>query len=197
MSLDGIPLHRIERSTLRKRIIAVPQDAVFLPDGSTINANLDPLSSATDEECLSVLEKVQLSSFVAERGGLEGVMTADSLSAGQKQLFSLGRAILRRRVRSRALSVGEKSHGGILLLDEVSSSVDFATDRLMQGIIREEFAEYSIIMVSHRLDMAVGFFDRVVVMDRGMVVEEGAPIELREKEGGRFAELWGFGKHGT
>jgi ATP-binding cassette, subfamily C (CFTR/MRP), member 1 len=194
--IDGLPFHRLDRTTLRKRIIAVPQESVFLPDGSSVKANLDPFEAATDDECLAVLETVQLTSLVQERGGLHGGMTADSLSAGQKQLFSLGRALVRRRVRSRALSVGESRHGGILLLDEVSSSVDQDTDRAMQEIIKVEFAEYTIIMVSHRLEMVVDYFDRVVVMDQGAVVESGVPRELIKADGSRFGELWALGNGG-
>ncbi|KAH7175419.1 P-loop containing nucleoside triphosphate hydrolase protein [Dactylonectria macrodidyma] len=188
MEIDGTPLNRIDRTTLRKRIIAIPQDAVFLPDGSTIKANIDPFDVATAQECLDVLTVVRLASFVDDRGGLDTGMNAEDLSAGQKQLFSLGRAILRRRVRSRFLK-SEKS-GGVLLLDEVSSSVDKATDRAMQEIIRQEFESYTIVMVSHRLEMVVDFFDSVVVLDKGAVVESGSPRELIETPGSRFHELW-------
>ena len=193
MEIDGIPFCRIDRATLRKRIIAIPQDAVFLPDGSTVKANIDPLESATPEECLSVLSTVRLMGFVEDRGGLDAGMNADDLSAGQKQLFSLGRAILRKRVRERVMN-GEK-RGGVLLLDEVSSSVDKVTDRAMQEIIREEFERYTIVMVSHRLEMVMDFFDRVVVLDKGLIVEEGSPRELVETEGSRFGELWAIGNH--
>ncbi|KAF6809553.1 ABC multidrug transporter [Colletotrichum sojae] len=193
MSIDDVPFHRIDRSTLRRRIIAVPQDAVFLPDGTTVKSNLDPFNAASDAECLSVLRAVQLSAFVEERGGLHEGMTADSLSAGQKQLFSLGRAILRRRVKDARF---KKRCGGVLLLDEVSSSVDHATDRLMQEIIKEEFGYYTIVMVSHRLDMVMDFFDAVVVMDKGRVVETGSPRKLVETEGSRFGELWAIENQG-
>ena len=127
----------------------------------------------------------------------------DVLSQGQKQLFSLARAVLRRRVRSQhshshkfeseSENEGrekEGSEGGILLLDEVSSSVDLATDRAMQKVIWEEFGGYTIVMVAHRLEM-VKTFDRVVVMDAGKVVEVGSPGELGEKEGGVFRGLLG------
>ncbi|CCF42960.1 ABC transporter [Colletotrichum higginsianum] len=193
MELDGVPFHRIDRSTLRRRIIAVPQDAVFLPDGSTIKSNLDPFESASDADCLSVLRTVQLTGFVEERGGLHEGMSADSLSAGQKQLFSLGRAILRRRAKD---AMYKRRGGGVLLLDEVSSSVDHATDRLMQEIIKEEFGRYTIVMVSHRLDMVMDFFDSVIVMDQGRVVETGSPGELVEREGSRFGELWAIENQG-
>lgn len=186
--IDGTPLHQINRHTLRQRIIAVPQDSVFLPDGSAFKDNLDPLGISSDLECQSVLETVGLGGFVRDRGGLSAGMTADTLSQGQKQLFSLGRAILRRRVRSREVARG--AEGGLLLLDEVSSSVDVETDRLMQGIIQREFAGYTMVMVSHRLDMVMDFFDRVLVMDKGAVAETGSPRALVETEGSRFRELW-------
>lgn len=203
ITIDDIPLHKIDRSILRQRIIAVPQDPVFLPDGSSFMSNLDPFDSSTEDDCRSVLETVGLWTLVYQRGGLTEGMSADTLSQGQKQLFSLARAILRRRIRSRnynadfGVTADEKGHevggSGILLLDEVSSSVDQETDRAMQKIIREEFEGYTIVMVSHRLEMVLGF-DTVVVMDKGCVVESGDPKVLAETEGGRFRELWMIGK---
>ncbi|KAG5794653.1 hypothetical protein H9Q69_006287 [Fusarium xylarioides] len=188
MKIDDIYLHQIDRATLRKRVICIPQDAVFLPDGSSVKDNIDPYKAATDAECFNVLNTVRLAGFVQDKGSLNAGMSADDLSAGQKQLFSLGRAILRRRVRDR-LAGGEK-RGGLLLLDEVSSSVDKVTDRAMQEIIREEFENYTIVMVSHRLEMVMDFFDRVIVLDRGTVVESGGPRELVETPGSRFSDLW-------
>ncbi|KAK9770744.1 hypothetical protein SCAR479_12535 [Seiridium cardinale] len=144
--IDGTPLHRISRPALRQRIIAVPQEAVFLPDGSTFQANIDPSDGSTPEECQSVLEAVGFWSFVQERGGLDAGMSAGTLSAGQRQLMSLGRALLRRRIRARNLGMGGGgSEGGILLLDEVSSSVDHETERVMQDIIKAEFKNYTVI----------------------------------------------------
>jgi ABC-type multidrug transport system fused ATPase/permease subunit len=223
ITIDGIPLHRVDRSILRQRIIAVSQDAVFLPDGTSIRRNLDPFEGSADEECRKVLETVGLWHFAEEQGGLSAGMSADSLSQGQKQLFSLARAILRRRNRSRqAAKAATPDHtilyekcedqegvtaaiprrappdgteaGGLLLLDEVSSSVDVYTDRMMQALIKSEFANYTIVMVSHRLDMVMDF-DRVLVIDQGRIVESGSPRALIEQQGGRFSELWAAGRH--
>lgn len=195
-AIDETPLHRIDRTALRQRIIAVPQEAVFLPDGTTFQANLDPSSgggggvSSTADECRAVLAAVGLWEFVRERGGLGAGMSAGTLSAGQRQLMSLGRALLRRRVRARSLGQGGGggSEGGVLLLDEVSSSVDHETERVIQEIIRSEFQRYTVIAVSHRLDMIMDF-DRVVVMDTGEIVEVGNPMVLAEKAGTRFGDL--------
>ncbi|KAI8624704.1 putative ABC multidrug transporter [Xylariaceae sp. FL1651] len=188
--IDDVPLHRISRPVLRQRIIAVPQEAVFLPDGSTFKANLDLTNVATPEECETVLAKVDLLQFVQDRGGLDAPMSSGALSAGQKQLMALGRALIRRRNRSRSLLSpgGSGVDGGILLLDEVSSSVDHETERIMQETIRTEFKDYTVVAVSHRLDMIMDF-DRVVVMDQGEIVEVGSPMVLATQEGARFRDL--------
>ena len=103
--------------------------------------------------------------------------------------MSLGRALLGRRIRARNLGIrGGGVEGGILLLDEVSSNVDHETERAMQEIIRAEFRDYTIVAVSHRLDMIMDF-DRVVVMDAGEIEEVGNPAALAGMEGTRFGEL--------
>ncbi|KAI0602863.1 ATPase-like protein [Biscogniauxia sp. FL1348] len=195
--IDDTPLHEIDRTTLRQRIIAVPQEPVFLPDGTSYMTNLDPYCTSQEDECRSVLDAVGLWHFVDSNGGLDAGLISDKLSQGQKQLFSLARAVLRGRVRSRqsapkslGCTVGEKQKGaGILLLDEVSSSVDQDTDRTMQRVILEEFDGYTIVMVSHRLDMVMDF-DTVVMMDKGNVVEVGQPRQLVRREGSHFKSLW-------
>ncbi|KAI1735611.1 putative ABC multidrug transporter [Xylaria scruposa] len=195
LKIDNAPLTRLDRVTLRQRIISIPQDAVFLPDGSTFLANLDPFQTATVEDAQSILRIVGLWDFVAERGGLEAGMTAGTLSQGQRQLFSLARAVLRRRTRARSLGLGGcGSEGGVLLLDEVSSSVDQNTEKKMQEVIREEFKNYTIIAVSHRLDMIMDF-DRVVIMDKGEIVEVGNPAHLAQEPGTRFGSLYAAGGH--
>lgn len=106
---------------------------------------------------------VQLSSFVSSKGGLHAAMSGDELSSGQQQLFSLGRAIQRRRARAKV----SNSDGRLLLLDEISSAVDHETEVLMQDIIAKEFATYTIVAVVHKLQMMVEFADQIVVMEQG------------------------------
>lgn len=188
--IDDVPLAQVERETLRQRIIAVPQEAVFLPDGTSFQLNLDPSSASSVEECEAVLADVGMLDFVQQRGGPSGAMNASVLSAGQRQLLSLGRAVLRRRIRSAHLKMAGRasSERGVLLLDEVSSSVDHNTERTMLDIIKAEFAGYTIVAVSHRLDMIMDF-DKVVVMDTGSIVEIGRPAVLAREAGSRFGDL--------
>ncbi|KAJ5513392.1 hypothetical protein N7463_002944 [Penicillium fimorum] len=185
--IDDLPLHRLDRSVLRQRIIAVPQEAVLLPDGATVQNNLDVAEEATSEECKAVLKSVGLWDFVEKRGGLVVGVNSSSFSAGQRQLLSFGRALLRRSVRGRKFGAAGQL-GGILLLDEVSSSVDQETERIMQETIRTKFSNYTVIAVSHRLDMIMDF-DRVVVMDTGEIVEVGKPVVLAQEAGTRFGDL--------
>lgn len=65
----------------------------------------------------------------------------------------------------------------------------------MQKIIHDEFQGYTVIMVSHRLDMVLDF-DKVIVMDSGAIVEMGDPKALIEMDGSRFRELWQISKSG-
>jgi ABC-type multidrug transport system fused ATPase/permease subunit len=163
---------------------------VFLPDGTPFRQNLDPFGTASVDECRSILEAVRLWDFVESRGGLDASMSGDTLSQGQKQLFGLARAVLRRRMRpgSSMKPDGTRKQGGVLLLDEFSSSVDWETDKVMHVVIQSEFEGYTIVTVSHRLEMVMDF-DRVVVMDQGRVVETGNPRALKAMEGSWFKEL--------
>ncbi|KAF2673292.1 ABC transporter [Microthyrium microscopicum] len=165
ITIDGIALETLNRDRVRSCIIALPQDTFFLPDGHSYQENLDPYNNSTPQDGREALETVGLWPLVEERGGIDTAMNEEHLSQGQKQLFSVARAILRAKTRSK-----EGATGGVLLLDEVTSSVDGATDVLIQEILRKEFASYSIIAVAHRLE-TLRDFDRVVVMENGGIKE--------------------------
>lgn len=221
--IDGVHLQKIDRATLRQRIIAVPQETIFLPAGSAVRENLDPFGRCTETQYRSVLECVGLWRLVEASGGLGAVLNTDTLSLGQKQLFSLARAVLRMLARSRLGALLEAQEagadwglelgavptsqetaaypgsGGILLLDEISSGVDVETERVMFDVIGRSFANYTIIMISHKLDVVVERFDRVIVLDGGAVQEDGNPRELLKRQGD-FSKLWaasGKGKEKT
>ncbi|KAK4209327.1 P-loop containing nucleoside triphosphate hydrolase protein [Rhypophila decipiens] len=189
--IDGVGLDSIARGDVRNRIIAMSQDAVFLPGEVSLKGQLDPNNSSTAAECHAVLQLVGLGNLATDEFGLdEGILRPESLSGGQRQLFNLARTILRARSRSSGLGGREeKVRGGILLLDEVSASVDEQTEKTMLRIIMDEFAKYTIVMVSHRLEMVMGF-DTVLVMDRGRLVERGRPEVLAGDERTQFGQLY-------
>lgn len=177
VSIDGLPLCRVDRETLRRRIIAMPQDMVFLAAGETFKNALDPYSKATEEECKNTLEKVGLWNVVENAGGLHAATGKDALSQGQKQLFSLAIAVLRARLRRKA-----GSEGGILLLDEITSTVDQDTEMAIMKVIEEVFKDYTVVAVTHRIQSVMGF-DKLFVMANGQIIKEGNPQSLATEGG--------------
>lgn len=83
----------------------------------------------------------------------------------------------------------------MLLLDEVGSTVYGETDRMTGEVTQREFAGYTVVIIAHRLRMVREYFDRVVVLDQGRVVEEGEPGVPVGVEGSRFRELWVSGEY--
>ncbi|KAM5435088.1 hypothetical protein McanCB21832_003684 [Microsporum canis] len=150
----------------------IPQEPVFIP--GTTRSNLDPNNQYSDSEITIALKKVLLYDVISTLGGIDSEIQPNSLSHGQRQLFCLAGAILR---KSR-----------IVLLDEITSNVDQATDELMQKIVREEFNLCTIIAIAHRLNTLIDF-DNVIVLDGGRVVESGSPRDLLSKDS-LFKKMW-------
>ncbi|PQE04085.1 ABC multidrug transporter protein [Rutstroemia sp. NJR-2017a BVV2] len=163
--IDGIDISTVPRHEIRSRLTVLPQDPFFLI--GTVRLNADPLGKKSDEEIISALVKVGLWETIRENGGLDawigGSGSGEFLSEGQKQLFCLAGAILRK--------------SKILVLDEATSRIDPQTDAKMQELIRKEFHDCTIIAVAHRLDGLVDF-DQIVVLDKGRVVRMGVPSEI-------------------
>jgi ATP-binding cassette, subfamily C (CFTR/MRP), member 1 len=172
--IDGIDITTMPRQILRERLNAIPQDPFFLKGSIRFNASPFSEHKHTDEQIIDVLRKVELWSLIESKGRLDAELGAETFSHGQRQLFCLARAVLRR--------------SKIVVLDEVSSSVDVETDKLVQRIGREEFRDATVLAVAHRLETIVGF-DRVAVVSDGKLVEVGSPRELLGRES-KFRELW-------
>ncbi|KAK6390405.1 hypothetical protein LTR65_005528 [Meristemomyces frigidus] len=170
--IDGIDLATLSSDVIRQRVNVVPQDAFFLP--GTVRLNLDPFDTVTDEDIISALRRVGLWDTVRDRGGLPGKMDSAAWSAGQKQLFCLARAMIKK--------------SPILILDEAASSADRATEAIMQDIIDTEFKECTVLAVMHRLEH-IERYDRVLLLDDGVLVEDGEPATLMAAAHSRFSRL--------
>ncbi|KAF7194977.1 ABC multidrug transporter B [Pseudocercospora fuligena] len=173
IEIDGIDLSLLPRQLIRERLAALPQETLTFP--GTVHLNLDPLGRATAQDATAALEKVGLGDLFSKQGGLEADMASLSLSQGQLQLFAIARALLRK--------------SKILVLDEMTSSVDSVTETVMLSLIKEEFNDSTVIAVAHRLKTIVDF-DRIVVMDGGSIVETGVPRELLQQNGSVFKAMW-------
>nr|WDD38969.1 ABC transporter C family member 3 [Fagopyrum tataricum] len=173
--VDGIDLCSIGLHDLRSRFGIIPQDPTLF--NGTVRFNLDPLSQHTDQEIWEVLGKCQLRESVQAKGhGLDYIVAEDgsNWSMGQRQLFCLGRALLR---RSR-----------ILVLDEATASIDNATDMILQKSIRTEFADCTVITVAHRIPTVMDC-TMVLSMADGKIVEYDVPTNLMGEEGSLFGQL--------
>lgn len=172
ITIDGIDITKLPRELVRSRLNAIPQEPFFIR--GSIRANADPYQQHTDTAIISAIRKVHLWDLVFLKGGLDSVLDAEYFSHGQRQLFCLARAILR---KSR-----------VIVLDEATSSVDVESDRLMQKVIREEFGGCTVIAVAHRLDTILDF-DRIVLLSKGELKEFESPGELLRRES-MFKELY-------
>ncbi|KAK7279862.1 hypothetical protein RJT34_24921 [Clitoria ternatea] len=173
--VDGIDISSIGLHDLRSRFGIIPQDPTLF--NGTIRFNLDPLSQHSDQDIWEVLGKCQLREVVVEKDeGLDSsvVEAGANWSTGQRQLFCLGRALLR---RSR-----------ILVLDEATASIDNATDLILQKTIRTEFADCTVITVAHRIPTVMDC-SKVVAINDGEVVEYDEPMKLMKTEGSLFGQL--------
>lgn len=92
--VDGLDISTIPREEIRTRLVGVPQDA-FLIDGSSVRLNADPAGGLTDAAIEDALRAVELWDIVTDNGGLDTSIEELHLSHGQRQLFCIGRAILR------------------------------------------------------------------------------------------------------
>ncbi len=173
ITLDTLDISLIPRQLLRSRLNGVPQDAYFL--AGSVRLNADPRSLSSDREIVRALKAVQLWELIRGAGGLVVDIEEVHLTHGQKQLFCIARAILRK--------------SSVLVLDEATSSVDAHTDALIQTLVRAHFSRCTVVSVAHKLDTVLDF-DQVVVMDKGRVMEVGNPYSLLEDEGSWFSRLY-------
>jgi ATP-binding cassette, subfamily C (CFTR/MRP), member 1 len=172
ITVDGVDITTIPRQVVRERLNAIPQDSFFLT--GTIRMNADPYGQHTDVAIIEVIQKVHLWNIVLQKGGLDAELDAEFFSHGQRQLFCLARAILRK--------------SKLVILDEVTSSVDMKSDELMQQVIRKEFNDCTIIAVAHRLDTIMDF-DRIALLSGGELVEFDTPEALLGRPSA-FRELY-------
>ena len=177
--IDDVITSTLNIRALRSSVAVIPQRPFIFND--TLRRNLDPWEEHTDDEIWAVLEKVQLSSTVGSRGSVDEVLQlvitegGNNLSVGERQLICLARALLQ--------------NAKIILLDEATANVDYLTDRMIQDVIRKEMAECTVLTIAHRLDTVLEY-DRIMVLEKGEIVEFDQPDVLLQKRDGFLSELY-------
>ncbi|GMI66409.1 Arabidopsis thaliana ATP-binding cassette C5, multidrug resistance-associated protein 5 [Hibiscus trionum] len=173
--IDNIDISTIGLHDLRNRLGIIPQDPTLFE--GTIRGNLDPLEEHSDHDIWEALDKSQLGDIVREKDqklDAPVLENGDNWSVGQRQLVSLGRALLKQ--------------ARILVLDEATASVDTATDNLIQKIIRTEFMNCTVCTIAHRIPTVIDS-DLVLVISDGRVAEFDTPARLLEDKSSMFLKL--------
>ncbi len=175
--IDGQNVSQITQESLRLNIGLVPQDPILFH--RTLMENIRyGLSQATDGEVIEAAKKArcdefimvlpeQYNTYVGERGV--------KLSGGERQRVAIARAILR--------------DAPVLILDEATSSLDSASERLIQEAIDELMKDKTVIVVAHRLS-TIRKMDRIIVVEDGRIAEEGSHDELLRQQDGIYKKLW-------
>ncbi|MFH1365960.1 MAG: ABC transporter ATP-binding protein [Patescibacteria group bacterium] len=175
--IDGFDISKISQKNLREQISFVPQDPVLFH--RTLMENIRyGRRDATDEEvfkaatlahCDEFIDSLPLryETYVGERG--------IKLSGGERQRVAIARAIIK--------------NAPILVLDEATSSLDSHSEHLIQDALTKLIQGKTTIVIAHRLS-TIRQMDRIIVLEKGKIVEEGIHEELANKKDGFYKKLW-------
>ncbi|CAG9314353.1 unnamed protein product [Blepharisma stoltei] len=159
--IDGVNIANIGLHKLRSAITLVPQDPLVF-NGNFEN-NLDPCHTKSQKQIKNTLEEVNLSRYPIDYQIKEN---GSNLSAGERQLLSLGRAML--------------ANTKIILFDEATAGIDQDSDMKIQELIKNRFERCTILTIAHRLGTVMES-DLIIVMQDGIAAEIGSPQELLSK----------------
>jgi len=189
IEIDGINILKMPLGTLRSHLTCITQMPVLL--SGTIRSNVDPFGEHSDDRVIECLNKCQLVAKIASKKKTGG--TGDNgkdvgvdvlhvrvqeggsnFSAGERQLICVARALL--------------AQPKLLLLDEASSNIDPETDAILQTMIRCEFKECTKLIIAHRINTIIDC-DKIIVLDKGSIVECDVPKVLLGTESSHFSKL--------
>ena len=176
ITIDGQPIKNVTQQSLRKNIAYVPQEPTLFHRTLRENIAYGRLT-ATDEEIRKAATQANALDFIsALPEGLDTVVgeRGVKLSGGQRQRIAIARAILK--------------DAPILILDEATSALDSESEKLIQASLQTLMKNRTSIVIAHRLS-TISKLDRIIVMDKGHIVEDGTHQELIQ-HGGIYAKLW-------
>ncbi|KAF8393024.1 hypothetical protein HHK36_021265 [Tetracentron sinense] len=172
--VDGINVAEVSVRDLRSHFAVVPQSP-FLFEGP-LRDNLDPYRVTSDSQIWQALQKCHVKEEVEEAGGLDIHVkeSGTSFSVGQRQLLCLARALLK--------------SSKVLCLDECTANVDTRTAMILQNTISNECRGITVITIAHRISTVLNM-DNILILDQGILVEQGSPQMLLQDECSRFSSF--------
>jgi len=169
--LDGHDLQTLTLESLRANIALVSQEIVLFNDSIYANIAYGTMNGAAEREVIAAAEAAHALSFIRELPEGLNTLIGESglrLSGGQRQRLAIARALLK--------------NAPILILDEATSALDSESERQVQAALETLMRGRTTIVIAHRLSTIEGA-DRIVVLERGRIVETGPHAELLAKEG--------------
>ena len=164
--LDGVDLQELKLESLRQNIALVSQDVVLFNDTVTANIAYGRTGEASEADIAAAAEAANAAGFIREMPqGLHTQIGEDGarISGGQRQRLAIARAFLK--------------NAPILILDEATSALDTESERQVQGALETLMQGRTTLVIAHRLS-TIQNADRILVMDRGRIVESGRHAEL-------------------
>ena len=174
--IDGHDVRKIDLTALRGSIAVVPQEPLLFNDTVMMNIRYGRLD-ATDLEVMEAAKKAYADEFIQELPEKYNQLVGErgtKLSVGQKQRIAIARAILR--------------NPSILILDEPTSALDAETEKQIAKSFEELMKGRTTFIVAHRLS-TIRKADRILVLDKGTIVEEGTHTDLLKRENGVYKKL--------
>lgn len=179
--IDGQSIRTVSQDSLRSQIGVVPQDTVLFNTSIFENVRYGRID-ATDEEVREAIRLAYLSDFIASLPKGEATMVGErglKLSGGEKQRVSIARALLKQPP--------------IMVFDEATSSLDSHSEKIILKAIQDISHQQTTLVIAHRLSTIMDA-DRIIVLDKGRVAEQGSHAELLAL-GGLYAHLWDVQQH--
>lgn len=174
ITLDGIDLKAIKRSSLRKHMAFVLQDAFLFHGTIWENIRYGKLD-ATDEEVIQAAKDANAHEFIMKLpDGYETVLdqTGSGISQGQKQLLTIARALI--------------ANPSILILDEATSNIDTVTELKIQDALKRLMKGRTSFVIAHRLN-TVREADVIIMLEHGKIIEKGNHDQLMEQKGAYYS----------
>jgi ATP-binding cassette, subfamily B, bacterial len=175
--VDGQRVDAVTQESLNQAIAMVPQEVMLFHRSIMDNIRF-ARPDATDDQVRRAAEAAGCHDFIAELpDGYDSIVgeRGTSLSGGQRQRVGIARAFLK--------------DSRIVLLDEATSALDTESELAVQAGLERLMVGRTVLAVAHRLS-TIADFDRVLVIERGRIVEDGAPQHLLMREDGEFRRLW-------
>lgn len=175
--VDDVPINDLKLRSLRSHLSLVSQDVVLFDDTIAANVGYGALGEASEQQVRDALAAANLLDFV--EGLPQGINTpvgenAARLSGGQRQRLAIARALIK--------------NAPILILDEATSALDNESERQVQASLERLMKGRTTLVIAHRLS-TVQNADRIIVLDAGKIVEQGAHAELLAADG-LYASLY-------